>query len=248
MIRSGTAIRDITPPPGLSMSGFAARTAAARGAHDPLTVRVIAMEDTALVVVDVIGLEATITSRIRKRCCLPDQRVVIAATHTHGGPASMTSRLHTQPDANFLQVLEDACVEAIDQVVAHQVPARLTFTQGVNPDIARNRRDPKGPVDPSLPVLKISAADGCVLAVLVNYACHPVVLSANNNLWTSDYPHFVCQAIEEANPGALAVFLTSFVGDINTGHSARDSMILQATRLEPSKWHPTWAAKLLVQP
>ena len=41
MIEAGAAIVDMTPPAGLAMSGFAARTAPATGAHDPLTARAL---------------------------------------------------------------------------------------------------------------------------------------------------------------------------------------------------------------
>ena len=69
------------------------------------------------------------------------------------------------------------------------------------------------------------SADGGVTA----YACHPVVLSADNRLWTADYPHFVRTAIEAANPGAVAIFVTGCAGDANTGHSAYASQTLAAS-------------------
>jgi hypothetical protein len=64
--------------------------------------------------------------------------------------------------------------------------------------------------------------------MLVAYACHPVTLGADNLSWTADYPHFVRRDIEAAHPGAVALFLTAATGDVNTGHSAYDSMKLGA--------------------
>ena len=52
---AGAAVVDITPPAGLMMSGYAARTQPATGSHDALTARAIAVGDTAIVVADVIG-------------------------------------------------------------------------------------------------------------------------------------------------------------------------------------------------
>lgn len=228
MIRAGAAVVDITPPAGLAMSGFVARTEPATGAHDPLTARAIAINDTALLVADVIGIDAAMSARIRARCCLPDDRVMVAASHTHGGPVSMPDRLSGDADPDYLRQLEDGCVAAIDRAVASAAPARLSISMGSDPDVARNRRHPQGITDTALPVLRIRGEDGSMIAMLVAYACHPVVLAADNRLWTADYPHFTRSALEAAHPGAIAVFAMGCAGDANTGHSAQASVTLAA--------------------
>jgi hypothetical protein len=112
--------------------------------------------------------------------------------------------------------------------VKAQRPATLGIGMGADPDVARNRRHPGGIVDPALPVLRMRAADGSMIAVMTSYACHPVVLGADNRLWTADYPHYVRTTLEEAYPGAVGIFLTGCTGDANTGHSAHASLSLAA--------------------
>ncbi|OEO30617.1 alkaline ceramidase [Devosia insulae DS-56] len=221
---AGASIVDITPPPGLMMSGYAARTQPATGSHDALTARAIAVGDTAIVVADVIGLHEESCARIRSRCALPDDRVVVIATHTHGGPVSMAGRGGTAFDAGFLAQLEDGCVAAIDRAVAAQRPATLSAGMGDNPGIAFNRRHDGGVIDPTVPVLRIDAADGKPIAILAAHACHPVVLAAYNRQYTADFPHYVREALEAADPGIIAVFLTGCAGDISTGHSPHSSI------------------------
>ena len=228
MIQAGVACIDITPPTGLAMSGFAARTEGATGAHDRLSVRAVVVNDTALVVADVLGLHEDMCRRVRRRCCLPDAHVVLAALHTHGGPASMVGRAGGRTDAAFLARLERACVEAIDRAAASLCPARLLAGMGADPDVARNRRHPGGLVDRSLPVVRIETLAGQPLAIVLSYACHPVVLGADNRLWTADYPHAVRADIERQYPGAVALFLAGCPGDANTGHSAHASLTLTA--------------------
>lgn len=228
MIHAGAAIVDITPTPGLPMSGFAARSLPARGAHDALTARAVVVGETAVVVADVIGIDAAMSARIRNRCVLPADNVIVAALHTHGGPVSMAGRLSLAADPAYLERLEDACIAAIDKAVATRRLATITVGQGSDPGIARNRRHPGGPVDASLPLFRIRAEDGAMIAVVTAYACHPVVLAADNLLWTADYPHFVREALEEAYPDAVAIFMTGCVGDANTGHSAHASITLSA--------------------
>jgi hypothetical protein len=228
MLKAGVAIVDITPPAGLAMAGFGARTEPALGTHDALTVRALAVGDTAIVVADVLGIHEAMSLAIRQRCCLPDENVIVAAVHNHGGPASMVGRAGDGADPAYLARLETACVEAIDQAVKAQRPATLGIGMGADPDVARNRRHPGGIVDPALPMLRVRAADGSMIAVMTSYACHPVVLGADNRLWTADYPHYVRTTLEEAYPGAVGIFITGCTGDANTGHSAHASLSLAA--------------------
>lgn len=227
-MRVGAAIVDITPPLGLAMAGFGARTLPAAGTHDPITARAVVVDDTALAVADVIGLSAETCARVRTRCCLPAERVVLAALHSHGGPASMPGRAGGGTDPAYMARLEDGLVAAIDQAAANARPARLLAGFGADPDVARNRRHADGPLDRSVPVLRFDGDDGRTIAVVVGYACHPVVLGADNLLWTADYPGFVRQALEAAYPDAVALFATGACGDVNTGHSARASMTVAA--------------------
>jgi hypothetical protein len=228
-LRAGAAVVDITPPPGLWMSGYAARTEPATGIHDALTVRAIAVGDTALVVADVIGLHEDSCARVRARCVLEANRVAVVATHTHGGPVSMPGRGGVACDSAYLARLEDACVEAIDLAVASQRPAVLSAGTGSNPGIAFNRRHEGGVIDPTVPVLRIDGVDGRPIAVLTSHACHPVVLAAYNRLYTADYPHYVRAALEAADPGIVAAYLPGCLGDISTGHSPHSSISKEPT-------------------
>ncbi|MBM9595444.1 neutral/alkaline non-lysosomal ceramidase N-terminal domain-containing protein [Roseitranquillus sediminis] len=225
---------EITPTPellgrGLCLAGFAARTEPATGVHDPLAARAVVVEDTAIVVVDVIGLHEETSARIRARCALPDANVVVTSTHTHGAPASVQGRLGAEPEAEFLRSIEDACVAALDGACAARQPVTLTVGQGVDPGVARNRRHRGGDVDGAVPILRLRSDDGTVVAVIVAYACHPVVLGPDNRRITADYPHYVRERVRAAHPEAVALFLTGCAGDANTGHSAQDSLSLRAT-------------------
>lgn len=227
-LKAGAAAFDITPPSGLSLAGFAARSQPSIGVHDPLTARAIVVGDTAIVVADVIGIHRESSARIRQRCGLPPDNVIVTATHTHGAPLSMPGRLGTQTDPRFLRQLEDGCVAAIRKAAASAVPASLVAGLGPDPDVARNRRHADGPLDRSLPVLEVVAEDGRVIAVMTSYACHPTVLGADNRLVTADYPGYVRQEIEAAFPGAVALFLVGCAGDANIGHAAKASWTVEA--------------------
>jgi neutral ceramidase len=224
----GAASIDITPEPGLLLAGFAARTLPSTGIHDRLSARALVVNDTAIVVADVIGLHEDMAQRIRARCLLPAANVIVCATHTHGAPVSMQDRLGAGADPQFLQMLEDGCVLAIDTALANAQPGTMSFGNGCDPDIARNRRHADGPLDRSLPVLRLRDAAGALVAMVVSYACHPTVLGADNLQITADFPHYLRQRIEATYPGAVAIYLNGCTGDVNIGHSAQASWTTSA--------------------
>lgn len=228
MIEAGVAVVDITPPAGLDLAGFVARTLPATGTHDPLTARAIVVGETAVVVLDVIGLHEDMAARIRRRAPLPEGNIIVAATHTHGAPVSMQGRLGRKADPRFLQRIEDGAVESLRLAYANRRPATITAGMGTDPGVAWNRRHPDGPLDRSVPLIRIRDAAGNCIAVMTSYACHPVVLGADNREMTADFPFYVRQALEAAYPGAVALFLTGCAGDVNTGHTAQASWTLAA--------------------
>ncbi len=222
IVMAGAAIVDITPKPGLEMCGYAARTEPAAGTHDPLTARALVIDDTALVVADVLGFAPESCARIRARSGFADDRVVVIATHTHGGP--MPGGCGGPADPDFLAQLEDGCVAALRQAASKRQKARLLAGNGTDPGIAFNRRSAGGPIDPNVPVLRVEAEGGAVLAVAFAHGCHPVVLGAGNRLYTGDFPHYARVAVEAAHPGAVALFLPGCSGDVSTGHSPESSI------------------------
>lgn len=219
---AGVAVIDITPRPGLLMCGYAARTEPATGTHDRLTARALVIDDTALVVADVLGFHEDSCARIRARSGFADDRVVVIATHTHGAP--MPGGCGGDADPAFLARLEDGCVAALRLAAEKRQPARLMAGNGINPGIAFNRRSENGPIDPTVPVLRVETHDGEVLAVAFAHGCHPVVLGAGNRLYTADFPHYARTAVEAAHPGAVALFLPGCSGDVSTGHSPESSI------------------------
>lgn len=93
----GVAIREITPPLGYPMSGyFSAR--GATGTLDPLRAKAIVFQQgdqrVGLLIADMLKIDQSLADAVRARVSevtgIPAQRMIIAATHTHTGPAYRT--------------------------------------------------------------------------------------------------------------------------------------------------------------
>ena len=78
------------------------------------------------------------------------------------------------------------------------------------------------PVDPTVGVIRITDLQDRVRAVLVNYACHPVVLGPRNRQISADYPGVMRRQVEQRlGADATCFFLQGCCGDINPLRMAR---------------------------
>ncbi len=102
----------------------------------------------------------------------------------------------------------------------------------------------KGPVDHSVPVLKVMQGDR-LAALVFGYACHTTTLDSFE--WSGDYPGFAQAALEERYPGTVAMFWAGCGADINplprrSKDLARDygEQLAEAVSaaVEQSSWSP----------
>jgi hypothetical protein len=228
----GTAVADITPPLGGQMAGFAARRSPSERVNDPLSARAVAVSDggaiSVVVALDLIAITVDQHHAWRQRAArsagIAATDIVLSATHTHGGPAVTPGALGDEPDDAYLGLLEERIADAVVEACNRMEAATITQGAGLCTDVASNRRQPSGPIDPVVPVITIGDARGATKAVVFSYACHPVVLGADNLALTADWPGAARRSIERSLPGATAVFLQGCCGQLNTGHSAAASM------------------------
>ncbi|MFB3905677.1 MAG: neutral/alkaline non-lysosomal ceramidase N-terminal domain-containing protein [Acidobacteriota bacterium] len=222
----------MSPSVGSPLTGFAARQGVAKGVHDDLFVRTLAMTDgehsLAIVSVDVLALSASFVHRVRRairsRAGLSPDCVMVAATHTHSGPVSI--RTFSNPtetvDGSYMKNLSAAIVESVDKAWQARFPARIGSGNGVIRDLGKNRRTSDLlPVDEEVGILRIDDAQGRARALVVNHPCHPTVLGPNNLLVSADFPGFMISRLESAlGPGGFAMFLNGAEADVSISHSS----------------------------
>lgn len=227
----GTCRLMITPPFGCEMSGFVARNGLCKGIHDPLWARALIINNghkkIALVVTDLIGIDGEILNKVRQLVSYstditPDS-VLIAATHTHSGPAVLQKAFLGKPDPNYITMLIKNISGAILLANQSLEPVRLFVGESKCNSIGKNRLKKGGPTDPQVLVLRLENDKG-IKVLIVNYACHPVVLGPDNLLITADYPYYLISSLEQVYPKAQIMFINGATGDINVGHITADSI------------------------
>ena len=229
-LRAGVAKADLDPPAGIPMAGYGSARYS-KGTLDPLEARVLALSDgdrtIALVTLDLCyTFDLAVMDRIRAAVRPVVDEVIFHASHTHSGPTySEAPRALEHAAPRIITAIE----EAARSMVAAQVgngwgQAYLGFnrryleTDGTVRMFWRNepRITTTFPVDPAVGVIRIDRREGTPLAVLVNYACHPVVLGPENVDYSADYPGEMRRYVErEMGHGSMAFFLQGAPGDIN---------------------------------
>jgi neutral ceramidase len=216
------------------MDGYSDRQQEAAGVHDALWARALVLEvdsrRIAFISCDLVGIDAAIASRVRDAvAALPgDTGVFLSATHTHAGPAGARAPV----DEAVAGPVTEGVVRALRMAMQGRIPARVGSGWGRADGVGANRRDPTVPYDPVLGVLRVDAVTGHTIAVLVNFACHPTVLSASNLLYSGDYPGAAVADIERnLGTAAVVLFTNGAAGDISTRFTRLASSFEEAQRL-----------------
>lgn len=235
----GTAQVDLEPMRAGAFAGYASRgEAIPQGIHDPLQVRAIALEANTrvlIIICDLLALDGKLVSaakaQLQHRLGIPSANILIACIHTHGGPACLDTTPVKAPPA-YRELIQQKIIEAGIRAVATIQPTHFGYGSG-RVNLSYNRRVksgegevknkwsnperiPLGPVDPEVLVASFTHPDATPLAILFNYACHPVVMGPQHPLLTADYPGAARNWIEQSLDGTpLALMTLGACGDLN---------------------------------
>ncbi len=242
LVPVGVSEIDITPDYPIRMTGYGNRKTESEGVEQRLKARALAIggaDAAVLITVDNCAVPGRLTEevagRLKDRAGLPRERFVVSSSHTHCGPAltGVLPLIFGQPVPadqqeridRYTRELTDKLEQVARAALEGRRPGRLAWTQGTA-GFAINRRQPKGNnialgvnpgglVDHALPMLRVTAADGAVRAILVNYACHCTTLGGDFNKLCGDWVGYACEAIQQAHPGAIALVTIGCGADAN---------------------------------
>lgn len=243
----GAARVDITPDYPVRLSGYGNREAWSEGVEQKLWARalVIGGEDpVAVVTVDSIAVPGNIAEAaaelLEEKFGMGRARVVLAGTHSHSAPHPSRSYLPTifsvplteeewkVVDRYGEQMLQ-GIISAVSLAMEARKPCQLSWAQGMV-GFAKNRRkmangkwqgfgdQSGGAVDHTLPLLAARGADGKVVAMLVNYACHCTTISTVSksfNLVCGDWAGYASEGMEQGQPGAVGLVMIGCGADAN---------------------------------
>lgn len=205
--------------------------------NDPLYAKALVIkngtETVVLVTVDAVAIGeigsigndylGKVRARLHKELGIEPENVIVNASHCHG---------------RVCADVDDKTIEAIKKAAENMVPVTIGVGVGHEDRVSENRRlklkngktvdvrhayslppDEEiaeiGPIDPQIGVLRLDKKKGGTLAVVYNFACHPI-MGLPNGENTADIVGFASKVIENnLSDGTIAFFVQGCAGDIN---------------------------------
>ncbi len=228
----GVGQTDITPALGTPLEGYYIERLAT-DVHDELLAKALVFEEggtsVAIVIVDLVDVAQKAVDeareRIERELSIPQENIIISATHTHTGPFFT---------AEYEATLSGKIFDAVKIAAQHQQPAviksgvgreenvsfhrrfmmkdsTVQFNPGpLNPDIVR----PMGPIDPDVGILYVESPAGKPIAVLVNFAIHLDTVGGTEI--SADFPAFLSEVLKkQLGDDTMVMFGLGTCGNIN---------------------------------
>jgi neutral ceramidase len=227
----GTGRVEITPPFEVPYLSFAPRHQPFSAVHDPLYARAIAISDGkrtgAVVSAEAIGFinsalgegrnfTAEVRAEVERRTGIPGNAVMLAAAHVHSSPDSIDIRplRKTPAGAAWLEGLVEKIGSAAEAARRGMFEANLRIGQADFPGYSKNRRG-EDCLDDLVTALLFVSPDGRRRLLVANYACHPVIVQAQDRI-SADFVGVMTRKLEEEVGGLEScLFLQGACGDID---------------------------------
>jgi neutral ceramidase len=232
----GTAIINITPEKPIPMSGYGSRTGPFEGIHDSIYARAIVFYDgenkAALISAELIGFSDTfcdeVSLGIEDKTGIKKEYLLISAVHSHSGPVTnVYYKDKSQEVDTYVEQLKHKLIQLVIKADRNLKPAHMGAGKGecrmnINRRIQDGKgniqlgRNPYGPCDHEVGVVRIDDDRGNMLSVLLNWPCHGVVLGPRNKLISGDWPGATSTYIEDSVGNMVVVpVVIGASGDIN---------------------------------
>jgi hypothetical protein len=241
-LQIGVATIDITPPLGVKLAGYASRKEGATGVSHRLRAEALACKGEGgawlMLTSDTIGYPRDLILRVRQAASaktgLPPEAILVSATHTHSGPASMRTYSEgvTPVDLQYKEDLEKRLAQVLADAWNSAAPGDFEAAWTEAPELGSNRRVLRpngvwenewqdfegrhtGYFDPTVLLVAVRRPDGRRDALLVNYGCHPVVLGPSSLRISADYVGYMKDYLEARGAAGTAMFALAGGGNIN---------------------------------
>jgi hypothetical protein len=163
-----------------------------------------------------------LTYQVRKRVHelldLPEESILINASHSHGGPpldlggGIVWNRQDPEFEA-YAALLPELLVGAVYGAFHAMRPARVGSGSGRVSGASVNRVRHENTVDESVQVLRVEARDGGPLATVVSFVCHGTCMAGHVPDWNTDFVSPL-RVIVASQLGGECLFLQGCAGDV----------------------------------
>ena len=237
-LTAGVARELINPALGTYLAGYGHPWRGCRSIRDDLTATALVLDDgdtrVGIVGIDQLAIHESIVARIRSaaetEAGIPTGHLLIGCSHSHCSPVGSAFDDSSEAQRTYVDSLVERVTAALRAAAAALRPATLRAGRGES-DINVNRRQSdgkgsvkigavaEGPVDRTIGLLQVVEAGSTetLLATVVNFTCHPTILSPKHKFATAGWPAVMRRTVE-AQIHSPVLFLQGATGDINPDH------------------------------
>lgn len=243
MSRIGFCRREITPPVGMGLGGYAGHRPCT-GVHDALYCRAVVLEQAGalygLAALDLMCADESLWEEIDRRVAhlgISPERLVVSAIHSHSAPAGVVPEEGPLASINrvilprtpgypeYMDSVARAAAEALEEAAEKLEAFQIRSGRGPAPAMGSERHT-GGYAFAELTAIECRTESGKNL-ILYNFPCHPTVMSPANLLVSAD----LVGGIEARLDADLAVFLNGAAGDISTRFTRREASFAECARM-----------------
>lgn len=222
MLMAGWSKRDFTPGEPVPMAGYAHWNERLNDhVRDPVFVRAFALREgdvrILLLIYDLLMVPEELYLGLTTGLADTGYNVMVHATHTHSSVGGFGTGFLVRRFAgahrpwvldHLIKKGDSAAREALSDLQPAETRSRSSLLPGLN----GNRRDPEGPKDEELTVLRmVRKLDN---ALIVSYSAHPVIVGERDHTALSaDFPGEVVRQLERQFP--FAAFVQGSLGGVD---------------------------------
>jgi neutral ceramidase len=241
----GISKKNITPQKSMVMAGYIARKYKSSCKIDDLYVRSLFIEDEdnnklLVILFDLIHVDnelyKTLINKLSDKVKLRENEIHVVATHTHSGPEVSIKLWNTLPLTEedkeeiirYRNFIVEKAIETTMDAINNVEKTKLFIGKSYVENVASNRIDPKGPIDPEVTYI-FGKNNNKINFLALNYACHPTVLGPENTCISGDLAGYTAKILEE-KLNTIVFYFNGAAGNISTRYT-RKSRNLESLKI-----------------
>lgn len=226
VLQAGIARRELTPYQGVELTGWGYYIERRwQRIRDPLYATALVADDgqrqVVLLALDLMVIDEAFTRKTRERIHaatgIPPEAILLTCSHSHNAPAAGGLLGVGECDPFYEDWASRQAATAAILAWQQREPVEIACAHTAVTDLSFNRTRPDGVIDPTWTLARFDrTTDSSTLAILANFGAHPTVWTELMP-WTvtRDIPGAICDGLEAAYPGAIAMYLQGACGDVN---------------------------------
>lgn len=222
-MKAGFSIRKIPIEDSFHLSGYLDRHEKSDGILNEIYVRVclITAESLKIALVSIDSLAITRKTTIEWQKNLKStyqeiEKVIFFSTHTHSAPAISNYGELMMLDKGYDLIVLEKIKECIREAKNSLLECKMSFNSILDNRIGKNRIKKENYSSVYLNSLYFWGKDNELLGGIINYNCHPTLLSYKNHKISSEFTGLALVNLEKRFNKSKFLFANGAAGDIST--------------------------------